>query len=202
MLRPGSRVKLPVQCVADGRCSLLYKEFRSHYLTELIVPVPRRGNRCTEGGPLAKVTQQVTDDLSPRPVSTVPHAELFPGVNGRGRSPWGCSPPDPARVRMAPCEPPLLDLSPGRDTARSNDAFTTVLQPLPFLPTSFSGIFLPIMRPCLLPWGIIISQEVAAPLTSPVLTWAVPFHAPVLGVPLLLDHTSPLFQNVQWLQMR
>lgn len=58
------------------------------------------------------------------------------------------------------------------------------------------------MRPCLLPWGIIISQEVAAPLTSPVLTWAVPFHAPVLGVPLLLDHTSPLFQNVQWLQMR
>lgn len=89
MLRPGSRVKLPVQCVADGRCSLLYKEFRSHYLTELIVPVPRRGNRRTEGGPLAKVTQQVTDDLSPRPVSTVPHAKLFPGVNGRGRSPWG-----------------------------------------------------------------------------------------------------------------
>lgn len=51
------------------------------------------------------------------------------------------------------------------------------------------------MRPCLLPWGAVVSQEVSPPLASPVLTRALPFHAPMRVASLPLDHTSPLFQK-------
>lgn len=109
MLGRMSQVKPPVQCVADRSCSLRYEGFRSHYLTELTVPVHRRGNRGAERGHLAEVTQQVTDNLSLSPVSAVPHARLSSGVNGRGRSPWRCPHLDPAPIGMAPFEAPFPD---------------------------------------------------------------------------------------------